>query len=148
MITRLLPQQVSKHWDFVKAGILDIGVKYFPGNWELSNNIFQRCLAGTIQVWLCYDLEKENPVFKGFYLTSIEFDNLDGGRTLVLMIVYLYKQPSPELFQEGKAAIEDFARANSCKNITIITPPGHRDKLVSSLWGEAEKKTLFVIPVR
>ncbi len=148
MIVRLLPTQISGMWDLIKTGVLDFGAKHFPGNWELSNNIFQRCLAGTIQAWLCSDVEGEEVTFKGFFLTSIETDNLDGSRTLALILTYAYKRPSKELLAEGKEVVNAFAKANFCKNVTIITPPGHREHLVTDVWGEGRKQTLFILPVR
>lgn len=147
MIVRLTPTQVSGMWDLVKTGIIDFGAKHFPGNWGLSNEIFHRCLAGTVQVWLCSDVEDEKVDFKGFFLTSVELDNIDSGRTLAVLLIYALKQPSKELIQEGKSVLESYAKSNLCKQITIITPQGHREKLVENVWPKAAKKTIFVISV-
>ena len=148
MIIRLLPNQVSGLWSVIKTGIVDIGAKEFPGDWELSNNLFQRCLAGTVQVWLGAEEGTPKAVFKGFWLTAVETDNLNGDRTLALLMIYFYKEPSLELLKEGVAAVREYARSNTCRNITLITPPGHREKLVEAAWGTLQKKTLYVIPVR
>jgi hypothetical protein len=147
MIVRLLPEQVSNLWDMVKSGVVDFGVRQFPGNWELANNVFQRCLAGVVQIWICSDGVEGAPLLKGFYLTSIERDNLDGGRTLNLLLVYIFKPPSEELLQEAVSTIERYAASNSCKSISIVLPTGHREQLVERLWKKAKKNSLYMIPV-
>ncbi len=147
MIVRVLPTQVSMLWSLVKTGVIDFGIKHFPGNWELANNLFQQCLAGVVQIWLCSDVVGEKPELKGFFLTSVEIGNPDGNRNLSVLLIYAYKQPSSELIKEGRDLIRKFAQSNHCKTITISVPQGHREKLIEDAWGKVKKQTLFIIPV-
>lgn len=148
MIVRLMPEQISGFWSLIKTGVIDIGGRISPGNWDYSNNVFNRCLAGLLQVWLCAEEVDSKPEFKGFFITAIDIDPISEERTLSIQTIYVMKNPSKELYQEAKQRIEDYAKANSCKVVTIMTDVGHREKLVEEVWPDVKKKTLFIIPVR
>jgi hypothetical protein len=144
VITRLLPTQISQFWDVIKGGVIDIGVREFPGNWAIANNIFQRCLAGVVQAWLCFDVVEDKQILKAFYLTTIEADNIDGSRILVILIVYIYKPPSEELIKESVTMMRSFARSCDCKSMTLQVPEGHREKFIMNAFGSCKKQTLYV----
>lgn len=117
-IVKLLPEQVSKYWDVIRAGILSTPSHIATMNSESIRNILKNILIGNVQCWAAID-EKEE--ICGFVLTSLADDYVSNERFLNIYDLYLVKPLPREVWTAGIEALKKFAVANKCNKITAYT---------------------------
>ena len=107
MILKLMPEAVSRQWDFLAPQIK----RSLPGDeqsGETMNGILQGILKNQIQCWVSYDTQDENNVNAVFLLTQLE-DPFKGERNLLLYTVTRVTGMSDEttlrMWQEGFQAL-------------------------------------------
>jgi len=148
MIVRLMPEQVSGFWNLIKTGVIDIGNRMTPGNWNIANNVFNRCLAGLMQIWLCSEELEGKPNFVGFFITAIETDKIDDSRNLNISYTYAFKTVSDELIKEAVEVVNKYAKEDKCNNITFVSLNSKVDIMAEKAWpGKLKKLTSFSIRV-
>jgi hypothetical protein len=145
MIVRLLPTQIGRFWDLVKPGVIEVGGRIAPGDWNLANNALQLCMSGLMQAWLCSE-ENEEKEFKGVVLTSITNEYVSNIRALTLWLLFFYKAPSQELIRELRAAIIKYAKVNNCPTVQLQQIHDMSDTIVDKWWeGKWTKRSIYTL---
>ena len=117
MLIKLMPEQVSKVWDFIRYGILATASPITNTTPEGIRNILKNLLLGKLQCWAVVEDKK----MKGFALTNIADDYISGERFLNIYDLYAFESFSSDTWSSGIAAIEEFAKANMCNKITAYS---------------------------
>ena len=113
MIIKLMPEQVSKLWDYIRFGVLSSVSPITNTSPEGIRNILKNLLLGTIQCWAIIEEDK----MKGFALTTISGDYVSGEIFLNIYDLYAFEQFSQETWESGVTALEEFAKANMCSKV-------------------------------
>lgn len=119
MVLKMLPNQVTLVWDYIKQGL--IATK--PAMHEMSQNalinILKNILIGTLQCWAIVD--NSNKVLLGFFLTTIATDYVSGTKFLNVYDLYSFKPLPPGYLEECMKAGNEFAKANECNKIVAYS---------------------------
>lgn len=121
-VLRLLPNQIAKHWDTIKAGIaqaLPPMVAYKPG---VMGRILRALLAGELQCWVLYEKrDGRNLSIVGVATTQICADPCSGTKNLLIYSLYGHRRFSGDLWKDIIEAASNFARANGCQKMVAYT---------------------------
>ena len=117
MIIKLMPEQVSKLWDYIRFGVLSSASPIAEMSPEGRRNVLKNLLMGIVQCWAIIEEDK----MKGFALTTIADDYVSGARFLNIYDLYAFEQFSQETWVTGIRALEEFAKANMCNKITAYS---------------------------
>lgn len=144
MLIKLLPEQISQHWDVIKDAIeysLNPVVGESP---HKMNNILMSLLDGSMQCWVAVEGDDYNKI-TGNIVTKINFD--DASQTKGLLIYSLYAEGSSEQeWLKGYETLRKFAAANGCTRIVGFTDVPSLIKFTNRIGGEA-RYTLVSLPV-
>jgi hypothetical protein len=118
----MLPEEISKHWDMIRYGILSTSTPIMATTPEGIRNILKNLLNGSVQCWgVISQSELGGEQMAGFALTTITLDYISENRFLNIYDLFFINAPKEEIIQEGFNAIEEFAKANKCNKITAYT---------------------------
>ena len=135
MLVKLLPDQISRFWPYIKYALeqsvpLDILNK--PGK---LNNILENLLFGGMQNWICVDAEELTVL--GNLITTIFEDNCSRTKTIRFYSVYGYEDLPLTEWQEGFHTIREFAKGQGCEFIDAFTESTKIISLVKRFGGDA-----------
>lgn len=130
MITQVIPIKVPEAWFIAKPGIITTANKFGVRAEQASAELLKRCCAGTMQLWIVADGDG----VAGFFITEISLNEISSERALNIYILVLYKNAPPEIIEEGKTAINTFARGNKCSLITFTTYTPQMATLAEKWW--------------
>ena len=121
MLTKLLPDQVSKHWDIIKFAIEESLPPIAGENPNKMNNILMSILTDKTQCWASYKVGEEDRQFEGILLTRILYDDASGTRSLLLYCAYGYTKVSRESWFTGMQTVMKFAKSRNCTQLAAYT---------------------------
>jgi hypothetical protein len=133
MLTRLLPEQVSKLWDVIKYAIEQSVPPSTGEHPDKMNRILAAALSGRIDVWASYVVEGNKRTFEGIAVTQFLYDDASGIRNMLLYCVYGYNSPTKYSWATGLSALVEYAKANGCTNIVAYTQDDEIVRLASHL---------------
>jgi len=116
MITKLLPEDVSKYWDIISYG-LERSLPPVANGVERMNNILASLLAGSMECWL----GSEGDQIAGMMVTAVAEDVCSGTRDLMIYALYGYDKLPGELWVEGYSLVSRYAKSKNCGRITAYT---------------------------
>lgn len=122
MIIKLLPDQISKGWDYIRLGVMQTASPIMDVRPEAMQNIFRSLLLGTMQCWAVVKKTTDNPndVY-GFIITSVVNDQVSASKTLNIYAVYAFKTVDSMLMKDAISSLNEFAKSNGCKRLTAYT---------------------------
>lgn len=143
MLLRLLPEQITKFWAYIKYALDEVAAT--EGNtWtqERLNNVLQEMLVENVQVWICViDDQSEDPKILALAVTSTFRDMGLGGNVLRLIALYGFDHvPIPE-FENGYNVLAGFAKQKECVRIEAFTANEHIVRLAA---GAGFKSTFYL----
>lgn len=121
MITRLLPDQISAHWDVIKYGVERSLPPIVTNNDDKMNRILSSLLSGKTQCWLSYERDGERSKLNAVVLTKMLYDEVSGSKNLLLYSVYGYSQMTQRHWMEGFAFMSKHALAQGCTGLVAYT---------------------------
>lgn len=121
MLTRLLPDQVSKFWDVVKYGIEEALPPIVGGHPDRMNRILASLLSGKMVCWASYRKEKKVTKFEGLCITQIIYDEASHTRNLLIYVIYGYNKTVEDTWIEGFIALIKYAKLHKCNEIVGYT---------------------------
>ena len=139
MLTKLLPDQISKFWDVI-AYALDQSPPITVSNPEdWKNRILASAISGKISVWASYVKEDEKVKFEGIALTSISYDDLLMVNSLLIYYIYSYdyEQIPLDTYKDGITVLSKYAKKHKCVNIHAYTTEDRVKEIVTRLGGDA-----------
>ena len=136
MLTKLLPEQISKHWDIISYAIANSLPPVIMSKPDVLNNILMSMLADKMQCWASYKRNGEDVKFEGIVVTKIIYEPDSNTRNLLFYTVYSYGAADKSAWEEGFKALVKFCNFNNCEQLIAYTPHDYLAKLAKSLGAE------------
>lgn len=133
MLTRLLPEQISKFWDIISYAVEQSLPPTVGEHPDKMNRILSSCLSGRIEVWASYNRHKDVIKFEGIVLTRILVDDASYTRSLLIYCLYGYEEVNKESWSRGLKALLKYARSKECSKISAYTNSKYLVKLAENL---------------
>ena len=121
MLTRLLPDQVSKFWDIIKFAIEESLPPIVGENPDKMNRILTSILSGKTQCWASYRRDGEKLIFEGICLTKIIYEDASDTRNLLIYAVYSYKKTVEESWMDAFLSVAKYAVAQKCTQVVAYS---------------------------
>lgn len=137
MLTKLLPEQISKFWDIIKYAVEESLPPVVGESPNKMNNILMSCLNGTLEVWASYERSEEGTRFEGLMITSILYDKSSQTKNLLIYCIYGYNKVDKQSWYSGLTSLLKYAKSKNCNQIVAYTDVPMLVDLVKSLGGEA-----------
>jgi len=138
MMTKLLPEQISKFWDIIKYAIEQSTPPIIGEAPNKMNSILMSALSGDIDVWASYDKEEEKTKFNGIILTELLYDKPSKTRNLLIYCLYGYENVNKDSWKYGILAILKYAKAKGCNQVIAYTDVPYMIEMTKFLGGEAK----------
>lgn len=133
MLTRLLPEQISKFWDIISYAVEQSLPPTVGEHPDKMNRILSSCLSGRIEVWASYNRHEDVIKFEGIVLTRILVDDASYTRSLLIYCLYGYEEVNKESWSRGLKALLKYARSKECSKISAYTNSKYLVKLAENL---------------
>ncbi len=115
---RLLPEQISRHWELIHEVLENINMSGTPFDQEIVTRIAEKLISGQVQCWVV----NEDKKLAAFVFTAIIVDSVLGLKNLLLIGIYsLELAQSLNIWKKGLMTLQKYAQGNSCKNIVFYT---------------------------
>ncbi len=137
MLTKLLPEQISKNWDVIRYAIQESLPPTVGQNPDRMTRILSAALSGKISIWASYTRE-DGGMFEGILVTKILYDESSDTRNLLLYCLYGYTNSHKDTWTVGLKAVLKYAKANNCQQIVGYTDVPYIVELVNSLGGNTD----------
>lgn len=135
MLTKLLPDQVSKFWDVIKYAIEESLPPIVGESPNKMNNILTSILVNKTNCWVSYHKKGENKVFEGVVLTRILYDDASETRNLLIYCIYGYENSKVSSWTDALTALLKYSKKKRCAQIVAYTDNEKLLKMVSHLNG-------------
>jgi len=121
MITRLLPEQISDHWNIIKHAVEQSLPPFVSDHPDKMNRVLSSLLSDKIACWAMYDRNEEGAIFDAIILTKITFDDISHTKNFLLYSVYTFRPVTPNHWAEGFLFMSKYALANGCSRMIAYT---------------------------
>lgn len=119
MLTKLLPDQISKFWPIIKYAIEESLPPVVGEHPDKMNRILSACLSGKLEVWASY--KRAESKFEAIVITQILYDDASSIYNLLIYCLYGYSTVSSESWTEGYIALTKYAKSKKCQSIVAYT---------------------------
>ena len=137
MLTRLLPEQISTHWDIIKYAIEQSLPPIVGDHPDKLNRLLSSALSGKLEVWASYTRGKETK-FEAVLVTKILYDDASDTRNLLLYCVYGYSDVPKESWINGFETILKYAKSKGCLQVVAYTTLPYMIELGNKLGGNSD----------
>jgi len=138
MLTRLIPEQVSKFWDIIKFAVEESLPPIVGDHPDKMNRILSAALSSKIEVWVSYVKGEEANKFEGVVLTKTLYDNASDTKNLLIYCIYGYEEVGDSSWFGGIDKLAMYAKSRGCSQIIAYTDSPYIVKIVKRLGGEAD----------
>lgn len=145
MLTKLLPDQISKFWDIIKFAIEGSLPPTVTDNPSKMNHILSALLSGKAQCWASYEKSGDSRQFDGIVVTQITVDNVSATKNLLLYCLYGYNTVSENSWRSGFDTLAKWGKSKGCARFVGYTDNPRIVEIVKMFGGEA-KYTFISIP--
>jgi|GEM_PF-1948415 hypothetical protein len=136
MLTRLLPDQISKLWDIIRYAIENSGPTTDNEQPDRMNRILSAALSGRVSIWASY-VKGEVNKFEGIVVTDTLYDDATGIKNLLIYSIYGYvDKVDKKSYVTGISALSKYAKSLGCTNIVAYTKDREIVALVNRLGGD------------
>ena len=133
MLTKLLPDQVSKFWDVISYAMEQSLPPTVGENPDKMNNILMAALSGKLDIWASYVKNDKVNKFEGILATRIIYDDVTNMNNLLIYAIYGYDKVSKESWEDGLRTIVKYAKSRKCSLIVAYTNEPRVVQVVNSL---------------
>ena len=137
MLTKLLPDQVSQHWDVIKYAIEESLPPVVGDNPDKMNNILMSILTDKTQCWASYVRDESETRFEGIVLTRILYDDASDTKSLLIYCLYGYEKVDKESWLGGIKALSKFALSRGCVQVVAYTAHDYIVNISKSLGADS-----------
>jgi hypothetical protein len=118
MLLRVLPEQVSTNWDWIKFSLIETTPELTERG---LNVILENLLCESMQCW--WEVEENNGVIKlyAIIVTSLFQDNFFQANCLRICSLYGYDDLSEKQWKEGFESLLTFAKGSGCSRIEAFS---------------------------
>ena len=147
MLTKLLPEQVSKLWDIIKYAVEQSLPPIVGEHPDKMNRILSSLLSGKIQCWASYVRNEKSTKFEGVVLTEMLYDEASCTKNLLIYCLYGYEDVANDSWINGVKTLAKYAKGQGCNQMLAYTDVPYMIKMTEKLGGEA-KYTLCTFDVK
>ena len=132
MLTKLLPEQISKFWPIIKYAV-EMSLPPIAGEHpDRMNRILASTLSGTTDVWASYTRGEENR-FEGIVLTRLGYDETSNTKSLLIYCLYGYGEVNRNSWLQAIELLAKYAKSKGCSRVTAYTSEPYIVKLATDL---------------
>lgn len=146
MLTKLMPDQISKFWNVIKYAIEDSLPPTVGESPDKMNKILAALLIGKAQCWASYVKGGEENKFEGLVITKILYDDVSDTRNFLIYCLYGYEIVSKSSWVSGLETLVKFAIDRDCSQIIGYSDVPMIIDLVNKLGGST-KYTFVELPL-
>lgn len=115
MLRQLDPVQIAEHWNEIKEHMRVGLLPFVAVDEEHLTTLLESMLAGVMNVWILFT--KEPLKMYGMATTTFIWDPVTLTKNLVLFSISSYSTITPDLWNEVKKVLSDYAKENKCNNV-------------------------------
>ena len=146
MLTRLLPDQISRFWDIIKYAIEESLPPIAGGSPDRMNRVLMSLLSDRAQCWASYTVGEEQRRLEGIVITRILYDDVSDTRNLLIYCLYGYEGAGKDSWLSGLKSLVKYGVSKSCHRIIGYTNLPSIVRIVERLGGET-KYTFVSLPL-
>ena len=147
MLTRLMPDQISEHWDLISPAIERSLPPIASGSHDRMNKILMSLLGSKSQCWMSYEIEGDGKRrVEGVMVTRIINDYISDCRSLLIYSLYSFAKIDRRTWIAGLKAITKYAISRDCDNIIAYTAVPFLIEMAKKLGGDT-RYTFVSIPI-
>lgn len=146
MLIKLLPEQVSKHWNDVKWAIEQSLPPIVGMQSDRMSNILTAILTEELVVWISVEKRTSENVITGLVVTSLLFDKPSGTKSLLIYCIYGYSNSTAESWKGGFETLRKYGVGKSCNRIIGYTDVNSIIKFAQGVGAET-RYTLVSFPL-
>jgi len=124
MLTKLLPEQVSKFWPIIKYSIEESLPPTVDEHPDKMNRILSSALSGITDVWALYEKGEEIKL-EAVALTKLIEDDVSGTKSLLIYCLYGYNEVKEDEWEVGLKLLFKYAKANRCSRVVAYSSVPH-----------------------
>lgn len=136
MLTKLLPEQISRLWDIIRYAVEQSLPPVTGEHPDKMNRILSSALTGTVDVWALYTKKDDGNKLEGIGLTEILYDDVSGTKNLLIYSLYGYNRISEESYQDGIISLLKYAKSKGCLQIVAYTNSRQLVEVVNRAGGD------------
>jgi len=136
MLTKLLPDQVSKFWDVISYAMEQSLPPTVGENPDKMNNILMAALSGKLDIWASYRKDDKVNKFEGIIATRIIYDDVTCMNNLLIYAIYGYNKVSEDSWNSGMKTLLKYAKTQKCSLIVAYSNEPRVVEVVNSLGGD------------
>ena len=121
MLTRLLPEQISKFWDIIKYAVESSLPPTVSDHPDKMNRILSSALSGETTVWASYTRDEEDINFEGIGLTKFIYDDASGTKSMLMYCMYGYNKIADSSWPFVMDSLVKFAKSRNCSKIVAYS---------------------------
>ena len=145
MLIRLLPKQVSDHWDEISGYIKESLVPTVDVTPDLMNNILAALLDGGMLCWVSV-FDDSGSRINSVCVTQILYDRASDTKSLLFYSIYGINDMSEEEWKAGFETLRNYGKKLGCKKLIAYTDVDYIVEMAKTFGGEA-KYTYLSIPL-
>ena len=139
MVIRLLPVQISNHWEVIKCAIEDSLPPIAGESPEKMNRILMNLLDGKMQCWVRVDEDKKINLI---VVTTISEDFCSGTKTLLLYCAFGYGSGHKVMWKELYDTFYKFGQSRGCDRCIAYSDNEYLIKILEYLGGDARYRMI------
>jgi hypothetical protein len=147
MLTKLLPDQISKFWPVIKYAVEESLPPMVGDHPDKMNRILSGMLSGKIDVWVSYIKGDEVIKFEAVLVTQLLYEEASNTKNLLLYCLYGYSVITDLSWTEGFETISKYAKSQGCSGIIAYSANTYIVEL-SKKFGADVSYTLINIPLK
>jgi hypothetical protein len=121
MLTKLLPDQISKFWPIIKYAVEESLPPTVGEHSDKMNRVLSAMLCGKLEVWALYKKKEDVVKFEAILVTQFLYDEASNTKNLLLYCLYGYSVISQDSWSEGFEALYKYAKAEGCGEIVAYS---------------------------
>lgn len=115
MLTKLLPDQISKFWPIIKYAVEQSLPPTVGEHPDKMNRILSAMLCDKLTVWASYRyLEDNTTKFDGLAVTQILYDEASNTKSLLFYSMFAYEKTESFTWTEGFETLSKYALSQGC----------------------------------
>ncbi len=131
MITKFLPEQISKFWPIIKYAVEESLPPITGEHPDKMNRMLSAMLSGKVEVWASYT--KDDNKFEAILVTQFLYDDASNTKNLLLYCLYGYTNISLSSYRDALVFISKYAKSKGCHSLVAYSSNKDLVKFVSVL---------------
>lgn len=142
MLTKLLPEQISKFWDIIGYAVEQTLPPIAGEHPDRMNRVLSAALSGRVDVWASYTRDGDNLSLEAVVLTKLLYDDISNTNSLLIYCVFGYSKLNGNSWTNGLDILVKYAKSKQCSKLIAYTEFPGIVKIAKNLG--ADTKNTFI----